>query len=257
MSRCSREDDELPPLAATRRTSPRSSSWRSSASARPLRVRSRAPHRARRAARARRASRSRPRARRSSARPRPDRRPPPRAPRARPREGRRCPPGRRGRSVRSSRLSRPRLPEALLVQPRLEALATPAEGLVDRLGRGGKPALEDGEREADDVPAPSLALSLAGARRGSSPRGRSPSPPRRAAPLRGRAGTSPCTPRRSGKSGLPSKVRSSSLTIRRMRPCASSCFAPFARLALEPVLVDERHEELEVLGLARCAESPS
>ncbi len=50
--------------------------------------------------------------------------------------------------------------EPLLVQARLEPLPAAPERLVDRLGRGCEPPLQDGEREADDVAAAALALGL-------------------------------------------------------------------------------------------------
>ena len=42
----------------------------------------------------------------------------------------------------------------------LEALAAAPKRLVDRLGRGGEPPLQHGEREPDDVAAAALALGL-------------------------------------------------------------------------------------------------
>ena len=43
----------------------------------------------------------------------------------------------------------PRCEQLQLAQPLLQPLAAPAQRLVDRLGRGGEPALQDGQREAD------------------------------------------------------------------------------------------------------------
>ena len=51
----------------------------------------------------------------------------------------------RSRSLRTS----PPLQELELAQPLLEPLAPAAQRLVDRLGRGGEPALEDRQGEAD------------------------------------------------------------------------------------------------------------
>ena len=49
-----------------------------------------------------------------------------------------------------------------LAQPALQPLAATAQRLVDRLGRGGEPALEDGEREADGA-GPLVVLQRLGA----------------------------------------------------------------------------------------------
>ena len=49
---------------------------------------------------------------------------------------------------------------------------------------------------------------------------------------------------------MPSNLRSSSLTIRRIRSEVSTVCVAVAELALEPVGVEQRHEELEVLLLA-------
>src|SRR5581483_10313864 len=51
-------------------------------------------------------------------------------------------------------------PQALLVETSRQALAATAKRLVDRLRRGCKPALEHGEREADDVAPPPLPFCL-------------------------------------------------------------------------------------------------
>ena len=81
------------------------------------------------------------------------------------------PRSRRGRRVDSSRRRvqrrlqpRPRAARAAPRRAGLEALAAAPERLVDRLGRGGQPALEDGEREADALPRrPSPSLQPLGA----------------------------------------------------------------------------------------------
>ena len=207
--------------------------------------------RARRGPQGREACRSRPRARRSSSRRMPDRRPPPRGLRARHRavSSMSSASGASRPLVRSIVLVPAAPAEPFLVQTRLEPLAAAAERLIDRLGRGGKPPLQDGEREPDDVSATAFALGL--------------QPVGAVHLLAHVLGDLRVEQRFLGRErvvdGVGAALGEERLALERQQllldhpahqPLRVERLRALARLALEAVWVDQRHEQLEVLRLA-------